>query len=122
MLPVALTRYFADSRLDFHSFSTSNLELRIEKDIGPETGIIRFREVSFVCLPCSLNGASIGTRPVKEADAAFWSRCLLEPDYFDPDDNLFEIWSQDGPVFYVVAKTLEYSVGDPQKASTWAGR
>ena len=112
VLPVALTRYFADSRLEVESFARgeNTLAVRIEKEIGPETGIIAFRQVSFVSLPTAMPGESIRSRPVSEAGPEFWSLCQLDPDWFEPDDLLFEIESQDGPVYFVVAKSLGYDV------------
>jgi hypothetical protein len=112
LLPIALTRYFADSRIDIESFAENQntLTLRIEKEIGPETGIITFRHVSFMCLPQSMPGEAMRAKPVSAAGTEFWSRCLLESDWFDPDDNLFEIYSQDGPVYFVVAKSVDYAI------------
>jgi len=112
VLPVALTRYFHDSRLEVESFTRSEntLAMRIKKDIGPETGIILFRQVSFLSLPSAMPGESIRCRPVSEAGPDFWSVCRLDRDWFDRDDVVFEIESQDGPVYYVTAKSLEYEV------------
>jgi hypothetical protein len=112
MLPVALTRYFADSRLFVESFSQkeNTLAIRIEKEIGPESGTIIFRHVSILSLPQSMPGESIRAKSVSEAGPEFWSRCLLDRDWFDADDVVFEIESQDGPVYFVVAKTVEYAV------------
>jgi hypothetical protein len=112
VLPVALTRYFADSRLSVESFTqdSNTLTIRIEKAIGPETGILVFRHVSFLSLPQTMPGETMRARLVSEAGPEFWSRCLLERDWFEPDDTVFEIRSQDGPAYFVVAKSLEYAV------------
>jgi hypothetical protein len=112
VLPVALTRYFADSRLEVESFTRgeNTLILRIEKDIGPETGIIVFRQVSCLFLPTSVPGESMRSYMVNQAGSEFWSRCRLADDWFDPDDVVFEIESQDGPPYFVVAKSLSYEV------------
>jgi hypothetical protein len=112
VLPVALTRYFADSRLEVESFThpENTFAVRIEKEIGPETGIIVFRQASFVSLPVSLPGESIRCRLVSEAGPVFWSVCRLDRDWFDSDDFVFEIESQDGPLYFVVAKSVGYEV------------
>ena len=112
MLPVALTRYFADSRLEVEAFIRSGnvLAVRIEKEIGPETGVMVFQQVSFMSLPSAMPGEAIRSRPVGDAGPEFWSRCLLEREWFDPDDVLFEIESQDGPVYFVVAKSVRYDI------------
>jgi hypothetical protein len=88
----------------------NTLAVRITKDIGPETGIIRFRQVSFLSLPTALPGQSIRSRPISEAGMGFWSVCRLDRDWFDTDDVVFEIESQDGVVYYVSAKSLDYEV------------
>jgi len=112
VLPIALTRYFADSRLEVASFTRrdNTLAVRIVKDIGPETGIIVFRQVSFLSVPSEMPGNSIRSGPVSEAGPVFWSLCRLDRDWFEPDDVVFEIESQDGPVYFVVAKSLGYEV------------
>jgi hypothetical protein len=47
MVPTELSRYFADSRLELESIGGGDrtLAVRIEKEIGPENGIIFFRHV-----------------------------------------------------------------------------
>src|SRR5581483_4696710 len=47
-LPAALLRYLADSEIEIASWEPTNqlLTLRVVKEIGPESGLIRFREVS----------------------------------------------------------------------------
>jgi hypothetical protein len=99
-------------RLEVESFTRSEnvLVIRIVKDIGPETGIIVFRQVTFMSLPTSMPGETIRVRPVCEAGPDFWARCQLAHDWFDSDDMAFEIESQDGPVYFVVAKTVGYEV------------
>jgi hypothetical protein len=112
MLPVALTRYFADSWLFVESFTQNEsvLVIRIEKEIGAETGIILFRQVSFLSLPQNLPGETMRAKPIAETEPEFWSRCLLDRDWFDSDDIVFEIESQAGPVYFVVAKSVEYAI------------
>jgi len=112
LLPVALTRYFADSRVQVDAFTSgeNTLSLRIVKDIGPETGIIVFRQVSFLSLPSAMPGESIRSTSVSEAGSEFWSVCRLDRDWFERDDVVFEIESQDGPVYFVVAKSIGYEV------------
>lgn len=112
MLPITLTRYFADSRLELESFSNSEnrLAIRVEKEIGPEKGVITFQHVSFMLLSSFILGEAIRARPVHEAGPEFWARCLLDGEWFDRDDVLFEIESQDGPVYFVVAKSVGYEI------------
>jgi hypothetical protein len=114
MLPDSLTRYFADSRLSVESFTHADntLTIRIEKEIGPETGFIVFQHVSFLLLPQTMSGDAMRAKPVSAAGQEFWSRCLLERDWFEPDDVVFEIVCQEGPVYFVVAKSVRYEVHD----------
>ena len=123
VLPVTLTRYFADSRLEVESFTRreNKLAVRIEKEIGPETGIITFRQVSFMSLPSAVPGESIRSRPIGEAAPEYWSLCRLDRNEFDSDDVLFEIVSQDGPAHFVVAKSLEYKVIAESDAAAGGG-
>lgn len=112
MLPIALTRYFADSRLEVESFvrGENTLIVRINKDIGPETGNIVFRQVSCLLLPTNMPGESMRSYSVNEAGSEFWARCGLADDWFDSDDVVFEIESQDGCSHFIVAKSLTYMV------------
>ena len=112
MLPIALTRYFADSLLTVISYDANGetLTIRIEKEIGSETGVITFGHVSFMLLSSTMLGEVIRARPVKEAGPDFWSRCRLERDWFDQDDIVFELESQDGPAYFVVAKMVDYEI------------
>ena len=112
MLPIPLTRYFADSQLVLESFAREDqiLVIRIEKEIGPETGLIRFAQVSFVCLPIAMAGEAIHARSIGEADSSFWFQHPFDQNDFESDDVLFELVSQDGPVHMVVAKSIRYDI------------
>ncbi len=112
VLPVQLTRYFADSRLEVSSFTRgeNTLTVRVEKEIGPETGILTFRQVSFLSMPTALPGVSMRYRQISDAGPEFWTICRMDQSDFDPDDVVFEIESLDGPVYFVVAKSIGYEV------------
>lgn len=112
MLPTELTRYFADSQLRVESYSDADrrLVVRIEKEIGPETGLIDFRQVSFVALPTALPGDGMRAHAIDDANPEFWVRSMLLREDLEADDVLFEIFSQDGPTYYVVAKSIAYEV------------
>jgi hypothetical protein len=112
MLPDALTRYFHDSRLVVESFAGSDntLAVRIEKEIVGEVGLIVFRQVSWLSVTTAMFGESLRSQPLGEAGPEFWSRSRLDGRWFDADDVLFEIESQDGTVHFVIAKSLVYEV------------
>ena len=112
MVPVALIRYFHDSQLALLSYDKLGrvLTIRIEKEIGPEVGLIRFSHVSFVLLPTAIPGEAIRSYALREADESFWIRCQLDEREFENDDLVYEIESQDGPKYFVVAKSITYDV------------
>jgi len=111
MLPVTLTRYFHDSRLNVESYDCNGrvLVVRIEKEIGPELGRIIFKGVSFISLPSSLAGEKIRAELIGEVGSEFWSMWPVARDWLEPDDVAFQIESQDGPCL-VVAKSLGYEL------------
>ena len=111
-VPQALTRYFADSNLRLLSYdSDSNvLSVHIEKDIGPESGIISFNGVSYVAIPDCFSGDAIDALFVRDADDAFWQRTSCHTDCVEPTQTIYRIYDQDGPVHFVVAESINYEI------------
>ena len=60
-LAPALMRHLADATVEVVSWSAASGELllRIRKDIGPESGLLRFAGVVVVCLPPRLTIAAL---------------------------------------------------------------
>jgi hypothetical protein len=111
-IPDQLRAYFHDSTLTLHSYDAENRQLlvHIEKEIGPETGIITFGDVSFISIPDCFPGDAIKATPVSELPDEFWHHYSAYLDLFEADDIAFQIYDQEGPVHLVVAKTISYEV------------
>ena len=92
-LPLALMRHLADATVEVVSWSASSGELllRIRKEIGPESGLLRFGGVGIVHLP-----------------PRFTIAALVAADR-DGDDTLFEIAEAWGESYRVVASSVEYA-------------
>ena len=111
-IPIALRRYFADSWLSVAEYKAEHrtLAVEIEKDIGPEKGIIRFVEVRFLSLPTSFNGEDIRAYPLAAAPGDFWMRGASR-DCLDGDETVFELLDQDvSQSHFVAAKSIEYEI------------
>lgn len=106
-LPKSLTNYIADSQIEVLSWSAKSdeLVLRITKDIGPESGTIRFSGVAHVNLPPRFEIAGIGAY-----DCPF-------PDYPHVELEVGEIaigfQDSESRVHLVVAESVAYEI-DPQ--------
>lgn len=69
MISEDLIRYFADSDIKLVGWNPKSRELvlSIEKEIGPETGIIRFTSVTYLALTPALTAVSIRVANLDEA-------------------------------------------------------
>lgn len=101
-LPADLLRYIADSEVEVVSWSADSDEmvLRVTKDIGPETGLLRLKGVVSVRMPPRFDVAAIAAY-----DGPF-------PDYPDLqlDEGEFAVAFQEswGAVYVVTAEGLTY--------------
>jgi len=93
ILPPALMRFLADATVEVVSWSAASgdLLLRIRKEIGPESGLLRFGGVGVVHLPPRFTIAALVATQRGE------------------DDMLFEIVEAWGESYRVVASSLEYA-------------
>ena len=100
-LPPALMRHLADATVEVVSWSAASGELllRIRKDIGPESGLLRFAGVVVVYLPRRLTIAA------------------LIATHRGGDDTLFEITEAWGESYKVVASSVEYAPDTPPQIS-----
>jgi len=112
MLPDGLRSYFHDSTLTVVSFESSDrvLVVRVQKEIGPELGTLTLRGVSFMALPDCMTGEAIRASRLQEMGRGFWSRVPASPDWFEGDEIVVEIETQDGPVCVIVATQLSYAI------------
>ena len=91
-LPPALVRHLADATVEVVSWSPAfgELLLRIRKEIGPESGLLRLGGVVVVYLPPRFTIAA------------------LVATHRDGDNTLFEIAEAWGESYRVVASSMEY--------------
>jgi hypothetical protein len=109
-LPDALLWCFADSRVSLESYSRKSRRLvfRVEKEIGPEVGLITFQDISFINTAASFSGDGIIAVPFSELTREFYARHPACRDYVEPDDIAFQFCDQEGAMHTVVAKTIQY--------------
>ncbi|MCY3014832.1 MAG: hypothetical protein NT171_09085 [Planctomycetota bacterium] len=104
-LPPALMRHLADATVEVMSWSAASGELllRIRKEIGPESGLLRFGGVGVVHLPPRFTiAALVATDRVGE-------------------DTLFEIAEAWGESYRVVASSVEYAPDAEPGAAAGSG-
>jgi len=111
-LPDALQRYLADSELAVTSWrcDTGELTLKVEKDIGPETGRLAFRGVTHVNLPPALTVESIEVRTAETAPVDFWTVGTPRKSELGDSDYIFLVFESFGGRFFVVAEGIEYEI------------
>jgi len=106
IFPPALMRFLADATVEVVSWSAASGELllRIRKEIGPESGLLRFGGVVVVHLPPRFTIAA------------------LVATHQGGDDVLFEIAEAWGESYRVVASSVEYAPDvEPVAASDGGG-
>jgi hypothetical protein len=98
-------RYLADATVEVVSWSAASGELllRIRKEIGPESGLLRFGGVVLVHLPPRFTIAA------------------LVATHRDGDDVEFEIAEAWGESYRVVASSVEYTPDDEPDAASDGG-
>ncbi|MEZ5939789.1 MAG: hypothetical protein R3C18_00260 [Planctomycetaceae bacterium] len=111
-IPQSLRSYFADATLRVLSYDseTSDLCIHVEKDVGPEFGIIRFSGVSFLSISVFFTGDGIDSIAVRDADGSFWSHSSCIPDSVEDAQAIYRIYDQDGLTHFVVADSIEYEI------------
>jgi hypothetical protein len=104
-LPPALMRYLADATVEVVSWSAASGELllRIRKEIGPESGLLRFGGVGVVHLPPRFIIAA------------------LFATHRGGNDTLFEIAEAWGESYSVVASSVEYAPDAEPTAAAGGG-
>jgi hypothetical protein len=109
-LPQHLLRYLADSEFEVVSLNKERLSVRVHKEIGPEHGLLEFREPSFVCIQPKLAVAAITIGSF--ADLPIGLRELMRPNdkQLDESETLYLIDGSWGERFFVIATEITYSV------------
>lgn len=108
--PIALLRYLADSDLQVVSWdgSTAVLLLKLTKEIGPETGIIKFSGVSHVNLPPLLGISGIERKHRDELPIDFLNAYRPNDRSLDAEEMAYLIHGSWGEEFVVIAQQIEY--------------
>lgn len=100
-IPSDLKRYLADAELEVIRWdgTRGDLDIRVTKEIGPETGTLFFRDVSYLALTPWLTVQSIMLGDRSE-----------HPDGHAPDEDesIFWIHSAWGQQYCVIAKSIDY--------------
>lgn len=104
MIPEALIRYFADSDVRVLGWNPDSQELTllVEKEIGPESGILTFAGVTYMALSTALTAESICVAPPEEA------RRLLPAPEMAADGVVFVLSDIEGVRNIIVAESLNY--------------
>ena len=103
-LPDSLTKCIADSQADVISWNADSgeLVLKITKEIGPETGLLRLTGVGYVQLPPRFEIAGIAAY-----DCPFPDHPQLK---LDVDEIAISFQDSDSCAHLVVAESVEYSI------------
>lgn len=104
-IPLALQRHLADAEIEVISWSadTEKLVLRVKKEIGPETGFLRFQGVGWVCLAPRFTIESIVSGGAETLPAG----C---PYAVDANERVFVLHEALGAAYSIVAESVEYQI------------
>ena len=100
-IPSDLKRYLADAELEVIRWdgTLGELDIRVVKEIGPETGTLCFRDVSYMSLSPQLTVESITLGDRSQPPEGH------EP---DEDESIYWIHSAWGQQYCVIAKSIDY--------------
>jgi hypothetical protein len=104
MIPEELLKYFPDSEIEVSGWRPGGRELTlsIEKEIGPESGTITFRGVTYVALPTAFTAHSIRIIDHDEA------RQILPLADMAADGVVFALEDVEGVNNVIVAESVAY--------------
>lgn len=111
-LPESLLRYLPDAELSVVSWDATAgvLQLKIMKEIGPETGRLILRDVSHVNLPPSITIAGIGVGGLHELPPNYLESYRPCDQRLDPEEKAFLIHDAWGGEFFVIAERADYDI------------
>lgn len=103
-LPKDLMKNISDSEVEVLSWSAESQELKllIEKELGPESGIITFSGVSLVHMPPRISLESIS---IVALESEYLKKISLQE-----NENIYLLNESWGDEFYVVAESIEYDI------------
>lgn len=111
-LSADLLRFLPDSTATVLSWDGLKgvLLLKIEKEIGPETGYLTFHGVSLICLPSSV--LMSGIEIVRTLPPGIFEATRPFDREFDPDELVFLVHGSWGEEFFVVAEKYDYTLAE----------
>lgn len=104
MIPEDLIRYFPDSEITVSGWrpESRELQLSIEKEIGPESGTITFGGVAYMALSTAFTAHSIRVVGLDEA------RQILPLEEMAADGVVFVVEDIEGVKNIILAESLSY--------------
>src|SRR6516164_7905064 len=107
-LPSRLTKHLADSEIELLWWDPTKCELglRVRKDIGPETGIVRFSAVSHINLPPRLTVEALTCSGSEDLPSDYFEKYRPGDKSLDPDECLFTFHGSWGDAWFVVACSI----------------
>lgn len=112
-LPIALTRYLADSEMRVVSWNGTRLPLEIAKEIGQERGLLTFDDVSHVNLAPSFGIEKIRVGGLADLPTDYLQTFRPGDRSLDADDRVYLLDGSWSGGFYVVAKSVAYEITRP---------
>lgn len=111
-LPQELLRLLPDSELAVISWDGQHrsLSLRVTKEIGPECGLLNFRDVSHVCLPPWVTTSGIEVGSSAELPAEFFECYRPGDKQLEPQEHAYLIHGSWGEEFLVIAGAVDYKL------------
>lgn len=109
-LPATLLRYLADSQLEVRLWDKNKLVLKIVKDVGGESGLLTFHDVSHVNLPPRLEVAGITVVDPNEILSHFFDLHRPNDRQLDVGERFYLISGSWDESYFVIAAAVEYSI------------
>jgi hypothetical protein len=112
VLPLGLVRHIGDSYITILTWNAAKgeLVLRLDKDIGPESGLIRISGVTHVNLPPRLGLAGISCGGLERLPPGYLATHRPMDATLDTDELAFVFHGSWGETYFVVAKAITYEV------------
>lgn len=111
-LPATLMPYLADAEIEVISWEgeKGRLVLRVNKEIGPEVGLLTLSGVSHVDLPDSLTVERIESGGLDLLPTGWLGAFRPGDNALDEDERVFVIHGSWGPLHYVIARSASYEL------------
>jgi hypothetical protein len=111
-LPSALLRYLADAHVHVLSWDgpAGVLLVKVTKDIGPETGLMKFKGVAHANLPPQLGISGIDCGGLADLPANFLDAYRPCDQSLDAEEVVYLIHGSWGEEFFVIANGVEYTI------------